>query len=107
MCLKAPALNEAIFEHLTPCLQLVSQLGEHQFLVPPALYSLVTAHLECFSFLHDWSHGTLAFKASTLKVSSENIFERSPLIWFHQCCQFLSIYDDCYFSRRKRGLLCS
>ena len=48
MCLKAPALNEAIFEHLTSCLQLVSQLGEHQFLVPPALYSLVTAHLEFF-----------------------------------------------------------
>ena len=59
-----------------------------------------------FSFLHDWSYGTLAFKASTLKVSSENIFERSPLIWFHLCCQFSSIYDDCYFRRRKRGLMC-
>ena len=56
MCLKAPALNEAIFEHLTSCLQLVSQLGEHQSLVPPTLYSLVTAHLECFSFLHDMAH---------------------------------------------------
>ena len=53
MCLKAPALNEAIFEHLTSCLQLVSQLGEHQSLVSSTLYSLVTAHLECFSSLHD------------------------------------------------------
>ena len=63
MCLKAPALNEAIFEHLTPCLQLVSQLGEHQFLVPPTLYSLVAAHLECFFHfcMTNHIHGTLAF----------------------------------------------
>ena len=50
---------------------------------------------------------TLASKASTLKVSSENVFERLPLTWFHLCCQFSSIYMTIAILGRGKGDSCA
>ena len=50
-----PALDEAIFQDLSPCLQLIAHLGQDQSLVLPPLLPTVVAtaktHLKCISGL--------------------------------------------------------